>query len=645
LKVEEAEEEEDEITAKQSKVGQKLSEMTTRRVIIGVLAMLFILPLFSTDTYQSLETLEKGGMVVLAETYYNTTEDPDGHDIFMAALYVYSNNTRGMYLLFVDGLDYSSHFGYAGTNHEILRAPEFVEAVYNNETYARFDITELSELEAVLNIMRTIFVCIILGFGALLFSRDANKLVLAPIERIFGKVRLMSDNPMVSFVAKQASKEIRKKRRRRFSDSITELMTGKELPDEIEISEGEENPESNYETNFLEATFTKLNRLMMVGFGAAGAEIVAENLKNGGEFNPMVPGNKMVGIFGFCDIRNFTDATEILQEGVMEFVNSIAQIVHMEVHMHGGSANKNIGDAFLLVWRFPEFVTNPEDPDRPHHVKNSEIVEAAMGRSHHSKIPPRSLEAIQKVADHALASFVIIMSMLNKSNRLREYRKNEALNLRMPNYSVKMGYGLHVGWAIEGAIGSKYKVDASYLSPNVNISSRLEAATKQFGTPLLLSDSFVHTLPIGTRKWVRQVDRVTVKGSDNPMGLFTIDVNMNDQEKSLVSGTGTKPQTPEDHYQDPQVFTYSSTEYANMWEEHPDLCHTRGRSLQFVDKFNQAFQSYRSGKWQEAREQILACQGMINDVDGPGKSLMDVMEEFNFQAPADWKGYRMLTEK
>lgn len=50
-----------------------------------------------------------------------------------------------------------------------------------------------------------------------------------------------------------------------------------------------------------------------------------------------------------------------------------------------------------------------------------------------------------------------------------------------------MGFGLHVGWAIEGAIGSFYKIDASYLSPHVNMASRLEAATKQFGVPLLIS--------------------------------------------------------------------------------------------------------------------------------------------------------------
>ena len=93
--------------------------------------------------------------------------------------------------------------------------------------------------------------------------------------------------------------------------------------------------------------------MLAVGFGDAGAQIIAENIKNGGALNPMVPGRKMIAIFGFCDIRQFTDTTEVLQEEIMEFVNAIAQIVHSEVAYHGGAANKNIGDAFLLVWKLP----------------------------------------------------------------------------------------------------------------------------------------------------------------------------------------------------------------------------------------------------------------------------------------------------
>lgn len=42
----------------------------------------------------------------------------------------------------------------------------------------------------------------------------------------------------------------------------------------------------------------------------------------------MIAGKKVMAIYGFCDIRNFTDATEVLQTGVMQFVNEIAEITH-----------------------------------------------------------------------------------------------------------------------------------------------------------------------------------------------------------------------------------------------------------------------------------------------------------------------------
>ena len=59
---------------------------------------------------------------------------------------------------------------------------------------------------------------------------------------------------------------------------------------------------------------------------------------------------------------------------------------------------------------------------------------------------------------------------------------------RIPNFKVKLGFGLHVGWAIEGMIGSNFKADASYLSPQVNLSARLEDATKQYGVQILISE-------------------------------------------------------------------------------------------------------------------------------------------------------------
>lgn len=49
----------------------------------------------------------------------------------------------------------------------------------------------------------------------------------------------------------------------------------------------------------------------------------------------------------------------------MVFVNEIGEIVHGIVDKFSGAANKNIGDAFLLVWKFHErcFIYNEEKDD------------------------------------------------------------------------------------------------------------------------------------------------------------------------------------------------------------------------------------------------------------------------------------------
>lgn len=56
--------------------------------------------------------------------------------------------------------------------------------------------------------------------------------------------------------------------------------------------------------------------LLALGFGDAGSEIIGSNMARSGDVDPMMPGKKKCAIYGFCDIRNFTDATEQLQEGI-----------------------------------------------------------------------------------------------------------------------------------------------------------------------------------------------------------------------------------------------------------------------------------------------------------------------------------------
>jgi len=102
------------------------------------------------------------------------------------------------------------------------------------------------------------------------------------------------------------------------------------------------------------STILRIGSLMKVGFGSAGVEIIRKHLEKGKKksISLSTPGGSTVScIFLFCDIRQFTDATECLQEEVFVFTNKIAAVVHSICNAYGGSANKNIGDAFLLSWR------------------------------------------------------------------------------------------------------------------------------------------------------------------------------------------------------------------------------------------------------------------------------------------------------
>ena len=125
----------------------------------------------------------------------------------------------------------------------------------------------------------------------------------------------------------------------------------------------------------------------------------------------------------------------------------------------------------------------------------------------------------------AMYSFLKVICKINKYSHILAYRKNEKLYTAMPGFKVSMGFGLHTGWAIEGSIGSYFKIDASYLSPNVNVSARLEAATHMYDCPLLFSGFFADELSPAARSFCRMVDVVSVKGSNVPLELWTFDIS------------------------------------------------------------------------------------------------------------------------
>jgi len=336
----------------------------------------------------------------------------------------------------------------------------------------------------------------------MIFLKLSNDLVIGPIEQMIEKVHEITKDPL-----KAAHDEEQRV-------LVEELTEG----DEKALIAAKK-PETNLETAMLKTTLSKVGALLALGFGEAGSQIIGDNMSRTGDINPMLPGKKQMFIFGFCDIRNFTDATEVLEEGVMLFVNEIGEIVHNVVNRFSGAANKNIGDAFLLVWKFE---------------KEDQVYDAIT-----DEVRVKECNRVSQLSDMALVSFVTLIAELRKARTMTKYNEHQGLNQRLKDYQVRLGLGLHLGYAIEGAIGSYYKIDASYLSPNVRMAERLEGATKHYGVPLLLSSALHQHLSKTTKDKCRQVDFCTMQGNDEPLGLYTIDVDSNqisvDSEQDLLT--------------------------------------------------------------------------------------------------------------
>ncbi len=60
----------------------------------------------------------------------------------------------------------------------------------------------------------------------------------------------------------------------------------------------------------IENSITKIGALLALGFGEAGGIIISKNMTSE-KLDALQIGRKKIALFAFCDIRNFTDATEV----------------------------------------------------------------------------------------------------------------------------------------------------------------------------------------------------------------------------------------------------------------------------------------------------------------------------------------------
>ncbi len=217
------------------------------------------------------------------------------------------------------------------------------------------------------------------------------------------------------------------------------------------------------------------------------------------------------------------------------------------------------------------------------------------------------------------------------------------LQQRIPGYAgVKMGFGLHVGWAIEGPIGSEYKIDASYLGPDVHMASRLQAATKGYGTGMLVTQA-VYGLMTPNRRNMRWIDRVVPEGEEKAINLYTVDIT----PKHLFQEIGIEPAKYLNEKEKKTAKVYQNFNRKKLlqdinkqgtttalWGDDDLKIMQQLYSNKFYEEWEKGFKNYLAGNWKEAIEQLSVASGLgPGGMDGPSDGLIKYMKEFDGQAP------------
>ena len=75
------------------------------------------------------------------------------------------------------------------------------------------------------------------------------------------------------------------------------------------------------------------------------------------------PPRVRAGAYGFCIIDFYEEVLECLGEEILPFTNMAAHVLHEAVTYNGGQPNRNLGDAFLCVWK-PQVRRLADSPPR-----------------------------------------------------------------------------------------------------------------------------------------------------------------------------------------------------------------------------------------------------------------------------------------
>ncbi|MES1982104.1 MAG: bacteriohemerythrin [Pseudomonadota bacterium] len=172
----------------------------------------------------------------------------------------------------------------------------------------------------------------------------------------------------------------------------------------------------------------------------------------------------------FSDIRNFTPLSESMTPGEnFEFINSYLSQMEPVVSDHHGIIDKYMGDTIMALFL--------------------------------------------QGADVALAGSI---AMLEK---LIHYNAGRARAGYVP---INIGIGLNTGMVMIGTVGGDNRMDSTVIGDAVNLTSRIEEATKTYHAPLLISQNTLYDLTDPAKYDIRFVDRIRVKGKTQPLSVYEV---------------------------------------------------------------------------------------------------------------------------
>jgi len=172
----------------------------------------------------------------------------------------------------------------------------------------------------------------------------------------------------------------------------------------------------------------------------------------------------------FSDIRGFTSLSETMTpQDNFKFINAYLSKMEPIIREKQGFIDKYIGDAIMALF--------------PHSV------------------------------DQALQAAIGMLKRLNQYNLTRG---------RPGRPILKIGIGVHTGVLMLGTVGGQNRMDGTVISDAVNVASRVEGLTKQYGVALLITEQTYQQLEDPELYKIRVIDRVQVKGKSKQLTVYEV---------------------------------------------------------------------------------------------------------------------------